>query len=850
MEWLRRRYEGAAARWRVRRLLTRCGDSGARLLVDTVLPLYETPVHPAGLVADLARNAVGDRLAFLRDLPLWGALQDGRSAAMPPPPGHCGRCAPAEPLRVISSSRSGSSAEGLADLLAGQPSSSDYDAMFELSGEFRWMETPLAAPGEEPGCISAREAPQLWARPTDSPGFVTLHWARTTECEHEAVLPALPALEVRRLMSEFCRATSSADSVITTPGPAVNVCLPSQGHGGLDHVPCLRLPVWPGREAFLSRRRVTEFPSAAARQELCQFGVHLVPTGRDGSATELYEWRLSFSRAEVVAIHQLTDIQRNAVLSVKRIKTALKESGASPALKSYYIKTAALWLAQDRPAGSWTGVVDGVWTILDWLEQHVAAGSLPCFFWPDIDLLAGKGARELSDMASTIALMRGRARRLRLRLARLLLRRAVVAGLVYRPALPKWADWACCFVPPLASEEQLLEWRHHCHASAYAQQCYLLRAMLVAPADLVGAAPLSPLGGGLFTWDAAPLMNLLDDTDLHYLLGDPTAVAAWCRRQLRRPEAERPAGLTAELGTPRGRADLLLRPELLLRAISEAVPSMGDWWRGVEERGTRWSDPCPPLLPLQRIRDALETLLSCSDHLDWFLQRRLPHLDRETAAITARFWRLRLRRLLAGDRLQTEYSAALGGTDRWCLRRHVLTEDGAAAEVQPRLHEQEERAFDALTQRLVELERRQLRERHAVGRRYLHASLELGDRQLPGQGVLGLQPADRGPQDQQQPEDQGLQDQQPEHQQHDGQGLPGQQSEDRKVQDQQSEDQGREQTHWLQRFQFRRLGSGRRSGPQRRRSQGIERQLQQEMLELSQRHQQERELLLLQEPLE
>ena len=36
------------------------------------------------------------------------------------------------------------------------------------------------------------------------------------------------------------------------------------------------------------------------------------------------------------------------------------------------------------------------------------------------------------------------------------------------------------------------------------------------------------------------------------LLGEPAAVAAWCRQQLRRPPAERPAGLTAELGHAAG----------------------------------------------------------------------------------------------------------------------------------------------------------------------------------------------------------------------------------------------------------------------------------------------------------
>ena len=108
----------------------------------------------------------------------------------------------------------------------------------------------------------------------------------------------------------------------------------------------------------------------------------------------------------------------------------------------------------------------------------------------------------------------------------------------------------------------------------------------MAPADLVPDMRLTSLGGDRFAWPVTPLTDLLTQSDMERLLGEPAAVAAWCRQQLCRPPAERPAGLTAELNTPRGRAELLLQPELFLRAVSEAVPGgRAVWQRRDQETG-------------------------------------------------------------------------------------------------------------------------------------------------------------------------------------------------------------------------------------------------------------------------
>ena len=361
-----------------------------------------------------------------------------------------------------------------------------------------------------------------------------------------------------------------------------------------------------------------------------------------------------------------------------------------------------LWLAEDQPSGRWTGVTEGVHMVLDWLEHCLIAGTIPCFFWPAINLLAGLQTDQLEEMVRTVRLMRSQAtrllmaccdgtgyeldtlleggteplseRELRLRLARHLVCSAVVDGVLYRPTAPCWEYWRKDFVaaaPTGPSQHRLLKWLNHNQSGAYRQQGDLLQALVVAPADLLSGVRLTSPGGDMFTWPAAPILALLTEADLRLLLGDPAAVAAWCHRQLRRPPAERPAGLTAELDTPRGRAELLLQPELLLRAFSEAVPGMRKKWHKMDENTAEMdAGNCRPHETYQQCRQDMERYLSCD--LEAIIRRDLPELDGPTAATTAHLWRRCLEHLLSGDRLWVKYTGATSRwPDRWQLCQYL-----------------------------------------------------------------------------------------------------------------------------------------------------------------------------------
>ncbi|KAF0301666.1 hypothetical protein FJT64_003085 [Amphibalanus amphitrite] len=474
----------------VQQLVERCG-SAAHLVADTLLVADDLVWnHGPGRQAYITACEVSDAVDDLVRRPLLSALAEVGAAAAA---ARCRHCQPRQPLRLVTCNRSGSSAEGLADHVIGREGdTSDFDIMLEFDGPFRW-----APPGAEPADIEPQSAPQLWARPTDNAGFVTLHWVRTDRCGHEEPLEALPADSVRRLMVDFCRVMTGGE--ITPTGPAVNVKGPGSKSGGFDYVFCLLVrgwwpaPVWPDGAPWDT-----------------SFGVHLVPTGRPGSKTESIEYRISLSRAELLAVRQLC-----------------------PGLRA----------ARQAIIGS-----------LRLVREHLTPLLMACCEkqWSLDILLEGRPTEPLSE------------RQLRLRLGRTLLLQAVVEGIQLRPTAPCWESWWSDTIPHLArAAPRLLQWYHHMMSGTHDQQCYLLMAWsVVDPADLADGEPMT---------------------------------------------SPRPAGLTAEPDTPRGRAELLLRPELLLRALGEAVPREMDRRREEDrEEKEAWEGNYQPPATYQQRREELE----------------------------------------------------------------------------------------------------------------------------------------------------------------------------------------------------------------------------------------------------
>ncbi|XP_043198324.1 uncharacterized protein LOC122368454 isoform X1 [Amphibalanus amphitrite] len=522
------------------------------------------------------------------------------------------RCSPFGRLNILNQFGSGSLAERLTGFYDGPQlkATSDSDLMLEL-GPVQWVTadgTPLT-PSTTPwdgrlGSGPQSDVPDLPASrlmivETENPGFVRVLQERLEDCPHTKGLP-FESSRVKHLMDAFYRVISPFRQQNTTGPSVANVVTHSQlvSVAGQvtehDHVACLYAQGWWPSEEFFERHRKHDWPPKSMRDNIRRFGVHLVPVGAQGSPTESSEWRLSFSRAELLIAMLLTNIQAQSLVAFKTCKSAIGQKGKS--VKSYFAKTALFWLCQDLPPEMWTDIVEGAERIINFLFKSIKAGKLPAFLCAEINLLWNMSRAERKTMLTTLNDMRTNLQRLLL--MNPMIHFAVRMGLMGKGTGPvPEHELRVCFarslvrtsiletprdlrkVPVMKGRRlaallrtsaatdvmyMIPEERHW-----YYQQSKLFQAYLVAPEDVQIRMRLSSSPDGGLVWDAAPLVGLLTATDLDHILGDPAAVRAWLRRQHRKPKAERPPGAPADLRSPRDHCDLLLNIPLLNRALLE-----------------------------------------------------------------------------------------------------------------------------------------------------------------------------------------------------------------------------------------------------------------------------------------
>ena len=241
---------------------------------------------------------------------------------------------------------------------------------------------------------------------TPQPGFVLLYHRPLASCRHGGPLP-LDARRIVGLMDSFRRQMTSQPSSQSGPSVATTIQDIFKDPKSIDLVACVTCPIWPNEE-FGSRQRPSGFPDAELVARLCRTPAFLVPVGFKGSATEDLEWRLSFSRHEYIAYRSMTDKQRVCLTTLKHCRAVIGE--AVKPLKSYYLKTALMWLVESRAADQWTleTMHDSLLLILRFLEVCLRRDYMPCYFWPEVNLLASRSAEEKAEMTEAVEELRRR----------------------------------------------------------------------------------------------------------------------------------------------------------------------------------------------------------------------------------------------------------------------------------------------------------------------------------------------------------------------------------------------------------------------------------------------------------
>jgi len=243
------------------------------------------------------------------------------------------------------------------------PHVGDIDVMFHLSTELaipRGQSPPTQLPAEFQSYVQVAEI-------VDShlPGYVYLQ-ARylLTECNDDGGYNAVQ--HHRRFWyfsNRFCR--DNANDIHDQGdfhGPALLVVYPHTLPG--DGVRCVRCLSWPSQAAdWPTRHRNYEWPDSATVDRVVNNGCDVVFVAhrqcRQHEWMSKHQFRLSFSRAEIVLINSWMPVQQIVYHMLRffmkaELLTDSADNSGTGKLSNYHIKTLMLWACELKPSIWWT----------------------------------------------------------------------------------------------------------------------------------------------------------------------------------------------------------------------------------------------------------------------------------------------------------------------------------------------------------------------------------------------------------------------------------------------------------------------------------------------------------------
>jgi len=148
-------------------------------------------------------------------------------------------------------------------------------------------------------------------------------------------------------------------------GPAVITDSSHTSQLSVDHVFCVRCLSWPPQAAdWPTRHRNNGWPDSATVDRVVGNGCDVVAVAhrqcRQDEWMGKHQWRLSFSRAEIVLINSWMSVQQivyhmlRVFVKTERL-TVNGDNSEAIAVSNYHIKTLMLWTSETEPRSWWTG---------------------------------------------------------------------------------------------------------------------------------------------------------------------------------------------------------------------------------------------------------------------------------------------------------------------------------------------------------------------------------------------------------------------------------------------------------------------------------------------------------------
>jgi len=161
----------------------------------------------------------------------------------------------------------------------------------------------------------------------------------------------------------------------------------------VDAVHCVRCLSWPPQAAdWPTRHRTYGWPDSATVDRVVSNGCDVVNVAhrqcRQDEWMSEYQWRLSFSRAEIVLLNSWIPEQQ-IIYHLLRVfikseqLTESADNAGSDKLSNYHIKTLMLWACELKPESWWTGDVNLVRTcflLLHTLDVWLTKARCPHYF--------------------------------------------------------------------------------------------------------------------------------------------------------------------------------------------------------------------------------------------------------------------------------------------------------------------------------------------------------------------------------------------------------------------------------------------------------------------------------------